>query len=97
MKNDYEQKKKKINKITFLIFFGTLLNVGGTLPGYSMQQQEVVRGQVTDAGTGEILPGVNMQILNISPGTVTDVDGQYSLKIPSEDAVLIFSFIRYYT
>lgn len=57
--------------------------------------QQQVSGAVTDQSTNEPLPGVNILIKNTTNGTITDIDGNYSLEVPGEDAVLVFSFIGY--
>lgn len=62
----------------------------------SVFAQKVVSGQVTDAGTDEPLPGVNILIKDAAgQGTVTDLDGQYTITVPDNQAVLLFSFIGY--
>ncbi|MGQ1891381.1 SusC/RagA family TonB-linked outer membrane protein [Thermophagus sp. OGC60D27] len=55
------------------------------------QQELTVRGTVTDQ-KGEPLPGVTITIKGTSTGTITDVNGNYSLRVPS-NSVLLFSFI----
>jgi len=55
----------------------------------------VVSGRVTDNETKEPLPGVNIQIKGSLEGTITDVDGNYRLGIPSENTVLIFTYVGY--
>ena len=61
------------------------------------KQQITVTGNVTELATGRPLPGVNVIIEGTSLGTTTDKDGNYSLNVPDENAVLIFSFIGYNT
>ncbi|MDX1636896.1 MAG: TonB-dependent receptor [Balneolaceae bacterium] len=58
---------------------------------------ETVRGQVTDAGSGETLPGVNVVVKGTSIGTSTGSDGQYELNVPSLQDTLLYSFIGYQT
>ncbi len=53
-----------------------------------------VTGKVTDQ-QGHSLPGVNIVIKGTFTGTVTDTAGMYSISVPSEDAVLEFSFIGF--
>ncbi|SDK72840.1 TonB-linked outer membrane protein, SusC/RagA family [Catalinimonas alkaloidigena] len=55
-----------------------------------------VTGQVTDA-QGQGIPGVNVLLKGTASGTVTDVDGNYTLAVPDESAVLVFSSIGYIT
>jgi len=58
--------------------------------------QNTVRGKVTDA-SGEALPGVNIIVKGSTAGTNTNATGDYTVQVPSSDAVLIFSFIGYNT
>jgi len=60
-------------------------------------QQRTVSGTVTDAERNETLPGVNILVKNSNIGTVTDIDGAFSLNVPEEDAVLVFSFVGFVT
>lgn len=55
-----------------------------------------VTGKVTDENN-EPLPGVNVLVKGSSTGTVTDVAGNYSLNVPNENDVLVFSSIGYIT
>lgn len=54
-----------------------------------------VSGTVTSSDGGETLPGVNVLVKGTSIGTATDIDGNYSLQVPSSDAVLSISFIGF--
>src|SRR5690625_4852010 len=58
--------------------------------------QQTFQGTVWDADTGEALPGVNI-ILKDSPstGTVTDGTGNFSLRVPSLNETLVFSYVGY--
>jgi TonB-linked SusC/RagA family outer membrane protein len=53
-----------------------------------------VTGKVS-ADDGEPLPGVNVIVKGTSIGTVTDMNGNYSIQVPNEDDILVFSFIGY--
>jgi TonB-linked SusC/RagA family outer membrane protein len=78
-------------------------------PGYASQKTEnsksgtqlaqsiTVTGKVTgeNAGESDGLPGVNVIVKGTSQGTVTDVEGNYSLDVPDENAVLVFSYVGY--
>ena len=65
-------------------------------PKGAMQQGKAITGIVTD-NNGETMPGVNITVKGTTTGVVTDVNGQYSINVSSEDAVLIFSFVGYTT
>lgn len=53
-----------------------------------------VSGTVTDE-KGEPLPGVNILVKGTQRGVATDVKGQYRLRVPDENAVLVFSFVGF--
>lgn len=55
-----------------------------------------VTGKVTDEN-GEPLPGATVIIKGTSNGTITDMDGNFSLNVPSEASVLVFSFVGFVT
>jgi len=57
-------------------------------------QAREVSGQVT-SDTGEGLPGVNVLIKGTSSGTSTNAEGRYTIGVPDNNTVLVFSFIGY--
>ncbi|MCG8310136.1 MAG: TonB-dependent receptor [Cytophagales bacterium] len=54
-----------------------------------------VTGKVVSGEDNEGLPGVNVIVKGTSQGTVTDVDGNYSLKVPDQNSMLVFSSVGY--
>ncbi len=56
------------------------------------QKEKTVSGKVSDTN-GNPLPGVTVLIKGTGNGTVTDIDGNFSLKNVSPEAVLVFSFV----
>lgn len=60
-------------------------------------QDMIVRGKVTSMEDNQPLPGVNVIIKGTTTGTTTDIDGNYSLQVRDQNAVLIFSYIGYTT
>ncbi|MFC4872488.1 SusC/RagA family TonB-linked outer membrane protein [Negadavirga shengliensis] len=56
--------------------------------------QREVTGTVSD-DLGDPLPGAAVLVKGTSSGTVTDIDGQYTISVPDDDAVLVFSFLGY--
>ncbi|HEU5148473.1 MAG TPA: TonB-dependent receptor [Chryseosolibacter sp.] len=63
-------------------------------------QTAAVAITVSGAITGEDnepLPGVNILVKGTNDGTTSDFDGKYTLQVPDENAVLVFSFIGYET
>lgn len=61
----------------------------------STQQSRSITGKVTSSEDGEGLPGVNVMVKSTTQGTVTDISGNFSIDVPSNDAVLIFSYIGF--
>ncbi|MDP4208712.1 MAG: TonB-dependent receptor [Bacteroidota bacterium] len=58
-------------------------------------QQNQITGTVTDVATGESLPGVSITVAGTTKGVITDLNGKYSIEVPDQDAVLVFSFVGY--
>lgn len=58
-----------------------------------VQQERVIQGTVYEEGTNEPLIGVNVVVKGTTIGTTTDLDGKYSIRIPSDNAILVFSYI----
>lgn len=54
----------------------------------------MVSGKVTDENE-DGLPGVNILIKGTTNGTVTNVEGNFSLEVPDENSVLVFSSVGY--
>lgn len=57
-------------------------------------QERIVTGNVTDK-SGQGLPGVNVIIKGTTTGTVTDLDGKYSIKAPSAESIIQFTYVGY--
>jgi len=77
--------KIKFKHLCMLLILVTL-GVGATA------QNKVITGNVTDE-QGEFLPGVTVVEKGTTNGTVTNVDGNFSLTIGSNAAVIVFSYI----
>jgi len=58
-------------------------------------QTTTISGTVTDSSDSMSLPGVNVLEKGTSNGAVTDFDGNYTIEVSDENAVLQFSFIGY--
>ncbi|HLW20376.1 MAG TPA: carboxypeptidase-like regulatory domain-containing protein, partial [Cyclobacteriaceae bacterium] len=63
----------------------------------SIPEDRVVTGKVTTDGDPSGLPGVNILIKGSKTGTITDIEGEYSISIPDDNAVLVFSMIGFET
>lgn len=62
---------------------------------HAQTQPFEVTGTVTSSDNSETLPGVNILIKGTTTGAVTDLNGNYSITVPSSDAVLQVSSIGY--
>lgn len=58
-------------------------------------QEITVTGQITTEDEPEGLPGVSVVLKGTSTGTVSDINGRYSIAVPSQDAVLVFTYVGY--
>lgn len=65
----------------------------GSEPSYSSLQ---VSGVVTDEAN-QSMPGVNIIVKGTTLGTTSDVDGKFTLDVPDQNAILVFSFIGFLT
>lgn len=98
---------KQFKRLRFLmmmlrlsVFFLTVqlmsMNVFGAKAneGLAIDKAEIeISGKVTADDGG--LPGANVIVKGTSLGTVTDIDGNYSLSVPDEESVLVFSSVGY--
>ena len=55
-----------------------------------------ISGNVVDED-GNPIPGINISIKGTTQGTITDLDGNFTLEVPEEKNVLIFSFVGMHT
>lgn len=58
-----------------------------------LAQSREVSGVVTSADDGLSIPGVSVIVKGTTIGTTTDFDGNYSLNVPEDGKILIFSFV----
>lgn len=70
--------------LSLLVFCGIL----------SLHAQTVqITGTVTSAEDGEPIPGASVVVRGTVIGTVTDYDGKYSISVPADANILVFSFV----
>lgn len=58
-------------------------------------QGRIISGKVTSDDDPEGLPGVNVLLKGSSTGSVTDIEGNFTLEVPDENAVLVFSSVGF--
>jgi TonB-dependent SusC/RagA subfamily outer membrane receptor len=59
-------------------------------------QNRTLTGRIIDEGNAA-MPGVNILVKGTASGTVSDAQGNFSINVPTSDAVLVFSFVGYLT
>lgn len=59
----------------------------------ALAQERTISGSVTSSEDGSTIPGVNVILKGTTNGTTSDFDGNYSLSVPDEGGILVFSFI----
>ncbi|GAA4456964.1 TonB-dependent receptor [Nibrella saemangeumensis] len=63
------------------------------LPGQLLAQGRRISGRVTSAQDGSSIPGVNVVVRGTTQGVSTDADGNYTITVPGDNAVLLFTSI----
>lgn len=76
--------KKRNLPFLMLFFFSLFIN--------TLYAQLEVTGVVTD-NTGDLLPGVSVVIKGTVTGVTTNFDGNYSISVPDNASVLVFSYL----
>ncbi len=54
--------------------------------------QKTVTGTITSQEDGETIIGATILIKGTTRGEVTDIDGNYSIEVPNDDAILVVAF-----
>ena len=83
----FNLKQYNMKRILLLSFMFTFVFA------FSAMAQRTVSGQITSAEDGGGLPGVNVVLKGTTTGTTSDLDGNYTLSVPEDGGVLVFSFI----
>lgn len=74
----------------------TLTLLGFLLLAVVSYAQKSVKGKVTDAADGQGIPGVSVSVKGQTGNTVaTTNDGTFTINVPSNNSVLVFSYIGY--
>ena len=67
-----------------------------TLIAFKSPTQFIITGKITD-NKGQPLSGVSINIRETKIGTASAANGTYSINVPDEKTVLLFSFVGYTT
>ena len=82
--NIFISKKKKLGKA-----------VEEEIAAYSLLQGVTITGKVLSGEDDSEMPGVNVVVKGTTVGTVTDINGDYTLEVPGESSVLVFSSVGF--
>ncbi|MCX6236079.1 MAG: TonB-dependent receptor [Bacteroidia bacterium] len=97
MKKSMNDLKIKIGNLSGHQSYGLKIRmvvILALLATFGMAQNVLVKGKVTEAGTGVTIPAANVVVKGTTIGIATDNDGNYSLTVPA-NGTLVFSFLGY--
>ncbi|WP_339864276.1 TonB-dependent receptor [uncultured Algoriphagus sp.] len=86
------------NKVKFKQINNTISVSSTSTLGNSVEvsiREMTISGVVTSATDGVTIPGATVILKGTTVGTVTNIDGEFTLEVPEQGAVLIVSFIGY--
>ena len=92
-----------MKKITLRVFAALILGAAWTFSVSNILAQTSsgkvlemkVSGKVTDTEKNEIMSGVSVVVKGTSKGATTDANGNYSISVSNNKAILIFSMVGY--
>ncbi|MEO5602728.1 MAG: SusC/RagA family TonB-linked outer membrane protein [Cyclobacteriaceae bacterium] len=94
MKKNFYPKSMQWRRLILTLSLALVL-IGN---GFASPLQQVnVSGRVTSTEDGTGLPGVSVVVKGTQQGTISDADGRYTISVPDNASVLVFSFIGYTT
>src|SRR5688572_7799327 len=82
-------------KKRIFIFLSVLCCFFATTNLFGQTRELQISGKVTSGAGGETLPGVSVKLKGSTIGISTDVNGKYSIKIPSNQGILVFSYLGF--
>lgn len=97
---------KSICGVTYLMFLGGITQVRAfttdikteeKLQQLKTNEDVKITGKIVSAGDNLGIPGVNVMLKGTKIVTTTDFDGNYSINVPTNNAVLIITYVGYIT
>ena len=84
---------EKVKTFIERILLVAILLVGGGNSAFAQQKGITVKGQVVDT-QGEAIIGASILVKgNAGQGTISDFDGNFALEVPSQQSVLVVSYV----
>jgi TonB-dependent SusC/RagA subfamily outer membrane receptor len=81
---------------TIILSKKELFTPNAEIPIFKEVPPKEVKGKITDA-SGETLPGVSVRVKGTNTGTTTDINGNYTITVPEDNSILVFTYIGYVT
>jgi TonB-linked SusC/RagA family outer membrane protein len=81
-------------RLILLLFVANIGSVHGNATEFR-DEENIITGQVTSEDDPDGFPGAIVLLKGTQTGDVTDINGNYSIEVPSAEAVLVFSSIGY--
>ena len=85
-----KKRSLAVSLVLFILFSFTI--IASAENNEKTPQSQTVQGIVSDLA-GNSLPGVNVLVKSTLVGAITDQNGHYSINLPPNSKVLIFSFV----
>ncbi len=86
--------KKNRNHINVTVLTLVFLLSTAYVRAFTFQELQIT-GVVLEAGTNNPIPGANIIEKGTANGTATDFDGNFTINVSSEDAILVVSYVGY--
>jgi hypothetical protein len=91
--------KRNLKPVTpwflFRFFMVIIVVLSQTTVVAQVAQRITINGTVFDGTSNEPMAGVNIVIQGTTTGTTTDISGKFSIIVPGEQTILVFTFIGY--
>lgn len=81
---------------TIILSKKELLSPNTEITNFKEVPPKEVKGKITDK-SGETLPGVSVRIKGTTTGATSDMNGNYSITVPEDNSILVFTYIGYVT
>jgi TonB-dependent starch-binding outer membrane protein SusC len=86
------RKSSPLLQLKFVAMLFAVLFSAFATNGFAQTNPRTITGTVVN-NNGELLQGVSVTVKGSSTATTTAADGKYSIRVPSEASVLVFSFV----
>lgn len=92
MRTPQKQKKTEERYLYRVSLLMILFFLCATMAAFS--QTKAVKGKVVD-DMNEPLVGIAVSVKNTTTGVLTDIDGNYTINVPNENSVLVYTYLGF--